>query len=171
MLDLVKNGEKSAEDIEFFNLQPQENHSGIENIRCLEINGKKVFLEQNELNYKSKCTSDGVTIPCWNEKVMALADAFMLGKGKYKLALIASCPRVNAAGNIREQATGVQELYKRRGKSSVVITISWRGIAVRFPEKEWEIHSPEIESEDDSPEMEWELEKWKNASIGELLIH
>jgi hypothetical protein len=50
MLDLV-NGtsikhEKKVDDIEFFNLDPQDNHVGVENIVPLLINGKEIYLEQ-----------------------------------------------------------------------------------------------------------------------------
>ena len=50
MLELVHGMDSSEEDIEFFNLEPQENYVGIEDIMPLEINDKKVYLDQNELN-------------------------------------------------------------------------------------------------------------------------
>ena len=72
MLELVHGMDNSEEDIEFFNLEPQDNYKGIEDRKPLEINGKNVFLDQNELNNRSEYTSDDVTICYVNDKVMAL---------------------------------------------------------------------------------------------------
>jgi len=153
MLELLQRGDKSADDIEFFNLRHHENYNGIENIQPLTINRKSVYLAQNELKHSSEYTSDGVTICCANEENMALFDDAMAGKGKNVLVLDASCPRVYATNNIRDKAAGVQKLYKKRGKSCVVIAFSGKGMSVKFPG------------------MKWEYNKWKKSLIGKLLEH
>lgn len=155
MLELVHRSDSSAEDIEFFNLEPQDSYSGIENIKPLEIDGTKVYLDQNELTYRSAYVSEPEKISiCYaNKKNMALCDDAMSGKGKNVLLLDASCPRVYAVNNIRDKATAIQKLYKKRGKPLIVITFSGRGIAVKFPDKKWD------------------HETWRKSLIGQLLEH
>ena len=155
----------SAEDIEFFNLEPQDNYNGIENIKPLEIDGEKLYLDQNELTNSSiyKSEPENVSICCANEKNMALCDDAMSGNGKNVLLLDASCPRVYATNNIRDKANAIKKLYKKRGKPLIVITFSGRGIAVKFPNKEWDRHV--------CPNKEWEHEAWRKSLIGKLLEH
>ncbi|KAL7545564.1 hypothetical protein ACHAWF_008915 [Thalassiosira exigua] len=155
MLDLINEMDKSADNIEFFNLEPQDEYVGIENIVPLEIDGKKVYLEQNELTYKSSYTFDGVTVCNANEKNISLYDDALsdMDNRKGVLVLDCSCPRVYAVNNIKDKATAVQELYRRRGKESIVITFSGRGIAVKYPHKDWD------------------HESWRKKLIGDVLQH
>ena len=62
MVELVSTGECDEKDIEFINFEPQENYVSIENIKPLEIDGKKIYIDQNELNGKGVYTSNGIDI-------------------------------------------------------------------------------------------------------------
>jgi hypothetical protein len=158
MLDLV-NGtsikhEKKVDDIEFFNLDPQDNYVGVENIVPLLINGKEVYLEQNELHCKSiYSSSDNVKVVYANDKLIAMYDDALLHSEHRKgiLILDCSCPRVNACNNITGKATAVQEMYKRKGKDVTVITFCGRGISIKVPNKKWD------------------HERWKKLLIGDAL--
>ena len=151
MIDLAHNIHTSEEDIEFFNLEPQDNYVGIEDIKPLEINGKKVYLEQNELNNRSGYTSDNVTVCYANEKVVALYDDALsnLENRKGILVLDCSCPRVYATNNIKDKSSAVQKLYKNRGTQIIVVTYSGSGIAFKLSNKKWKA--------------------WHSTLIGELL--
>ena len=158
MLDLV-NGtsikhEKKVDDIEFFNLDPQDNYVGVENIVPLLINGKEVYLEQNELHCKSiYSSSDNVKVVYANDKLIAMYDDALSHSEHRKgiLILECSCPRVNASNNITEKATAVQEIYKRKGIDVTVITFSGRGISIKTPNKKWD------------------HERWEKSLIGDAL--
>ena len=107
---------------EFFNFEPQEHYVGIEDIKPLELNGKTVYLDQNELNKSSKFVStEGVCICYANEKTIQLYEDAMKHVRRYDgwsrrdvelmrnrqcsqkgiLVLDCSCPRVKAQINIR----------------------------------------------------------------------
>ncbi|KAL7540610.1 hypothetical protein ACHAXR_010249 [Thalassiosira sp. AJA248-18] len=155
MLELVHGMDSSAENIQFFNLEPQDDYVGIEDIKPLEIDGKKIDLDQNELTSRSTFASDGVTICCANDKNIALYDDALsdLENRKGILVLDCSCPRVYARSNIKDKATAVQKLYQKRGKQTIVVTFSGKGIAVKVPNKAWD------------------HERWRKSLIGQLLEH
>ena len=157
MLDLA-NGtsikhEKKVEDIEFINLEPQDDYVGVENIVPLVIDGQKTYLEQNELNCKSIYLSDDIKVVYANDKLIALYDDALSHTTHRKgiLILDCSCPRVNASNNITTKATAVQELYERRGIEVTVITFSGRGISIKVPNDQWD------------------HERWKTSLIGDVL--
>lgn len=203
MMELVQSEHSKEEDIEFFNLEPHADYSGIENIKPLEVievevdgnedDGmandtnkkltaifsaeqsamkKKVYLEQNELSVKSTFEYEDLDVIYANEKVslfscdvlicsylsnfpinlhsphiniqvMALYDHALLPNPanpnkKGVLVLDISCPRVYVAGNLKDKADSIQELYRRQGVDIVVVTFSGRGISVKLPNEEWE---------------------------------
>ena len=154
MVELVYGMKRDPEDIEFFNLEPQDNYVGIEHIKPLEIDGKKVFLEQNELSGQKEYTIDGITICCCNDKNVALYDDALkdITTRKGILVLGCSCSRVYAKNNIFDKADSVQELYASRGIQIVVITFSGRGISVK------------------EPGQEWDHETWRNGLIGKDVL-
>jgi len=174
MLELVDSLDSSEEDIEFFNLDPNYNYVGIEDIKPLEMNGKKIYLDQNELNNRSEFISENETICYANEKVAALYDNALTCATKAKLTnqqsalknrkgvlvLDCSCPRVYAANNIKDKANAVAQLYKKKEIEIIVITFSGSGIAVKFPSR----IVPDAESK--QPGM-WK--SWHNSLIGTLL--
>ena len=111
MLDLA-NGTSEVDDIEFFNLEPQDDYNGVENIVPLVIDGQEIYLEQNELNCKSiYSSSDDVKVVYANDKLIALYDDALSHSEHRKgiLILDCSCPRVNVSNNITVKATAVQE--------------------------------------------------------------
>ena len=153
MLDLA-NGTSEVDDIEFFNLEPQDDYNGVENIVPLVIDGQEIYLEQNELNCKSiYSSSDDVKVVYANEKLIAMYDDALSHSEHRKgiLILECSCPRVNASNNITEKATAVQEIYKRKGIDVTVITFSGRGISIKTPNEEWD------------------HERWEKSLIGDAL--
>ena len=64
-------------DIEFFVLEPQENYVGIEDIKPLEIDGKRVYLDQNELNKSTVFVANGVHVCYANNKTIDLYEDAM----------------------------------------------------------------------------------------------
>lgn len=71
-------------DIEFFNLEPTENYVGMEDIKPLEVNGKKVFLVQNELSKSSVFISaEGISVCYANNKNIDLYEDAMRGVPVY----------------------------------------------------------------------------------------
>jgi hypothetical protein len=142
MLPLIL-GDHTSDDIEFFNLLPQENYIGLEDFVPLRVEGKEMFLEQNELNNRSVYISDGVEVEYANDKLIALYDDGLsdLECQKGVLILDCSCPRVYVRGNLTEKAESVQKLYQLKGINVSVLTISGRGISVKFPGETWEHES------------------------------
>lgn len=142
MLDLVWHGHHE-DDIEFFNLNPQDEYIGLEDIVPLKVEGKEVFLEQNELNNRSVYSSDCVNVGYANDKLIALYDDGLsdLNSRKGVLILDCSCPRVYVQGNIKDKAASVQKHYELKGIKVTVLTISGRGISVKFPSEKWEHES------------------------------
>jgi hypothetical protein len=146
MLDLVSENfehKKKSEDIDFFNIEPKDDYIGIEDMLPLKIDGREVYLEQNELNYRSDYVSCGVEVGYANDKLIALYDDALsdLHNRKGVLILDCSCPRVYARGNITDKAGAVQELYQRKGIELTVLTVSGKGISVKFPNEEWDHES------------------------------
>lgn len=140
MIEPLYNDNCKTEDIEFFNLTPQYDYVGFEDIGPLEVDGKEIFLEQNELNLRSVYSSGGVQVVYANDKLINLYDDALsdtTGRRKGILVLDCSCPRVKAKGNIFEKAESVQKLYKQKGIKVIVITTSGGGISVKYPRKEW----------------------------------
>lgn len=129
-----------SEDIEFFNLIPQESYVGLEDIVPLQVKGKDLFLDQNELNNRSVYVSAGVKVEYANDKLISLYDDGLshLDSRKGVLILDCSCPRVYVRGNLTEKAESVQKLYQLQGIDVSVLTISGRGISVKFPCKKWD---------------------------------
>ena len=146
MMELVQSSHSKQEDIEFFNLEPQDDYSGVENINPLEIGGKKTYLDQNELGIRTVYTAEefgDVTVIYANEKVIELYDQALLPNPaspnkKGVLILDVSCPRVTASGNLKDKANSIQELYKRKGEEMIVITFSGSGISVKLPNGNWD---------------------------------
>jgi len=136
MMDLVKNDAWSIDDIEFFSVEARDEYIGIRDMVPLEVDGKPVYLELNELNYHS-------TIPFWNHKVIALYEDALLNSDDRQGILILDCtsPRVYAVGNVKVKASKVQELYKKKGIAVTVVTIVGRGISVKFPNEKWDHES------------------------------
>lgn len=154
MLELVLDDHRT-DDIEFFNLQPQNAYIGLDDIVPLKIEGRDVFLEQNELNNRSVYDSDGVEIEYANDKLIALYDDGLseLDSHTGVLILDCSCPRVYVRGNLTEKAESVQKLYRQKGIDVSVVTVSGRGISVKFPGKKWD------------------HESWRNSLISNTLEH
>lgn len=142
MLPLIL-GDHNSDDIEFFNLLPQENYIGLEDFVPLQVDGKEAFLEQNELNNRSVYISDGVEVEYANDKLIALFDDGLSDLESHKGVLIldCSCPRVYVRGNLTEKAESVQKLYQRKGINVSVLTISGRGISVKLPGAMWDHES------------------------------
>ena len=142
MLPLIL-GDHNSDDIEFFNLLPQENYIGLEDFVPLQVDGKEAFLEQNELNNRSVYISDGVEVEYANDKLIALFDDGLSDLESHKGVLIldCSCPRVYVRGNLTEKAESVQKLYQRKGIDVSVLTISGRGISVKLPGAMWDHES------------------------------
>ena len=146
MMELVQSSHSKQEDIEFFNLEPQDDYSGVENINPLEIGGKKTYLDQNELGIRTEYTAKeygDVTVIYANEKVIELYDQALLPNPAYPnkkgvLILDTSVPRVTASGNLKDKANSIQELYKRKGQGLIVITFSGSGISVKLPNENWD---------------------------------
>lgn len=139
------------EDFDFFNLQPQDNYVGIEAIKPLEIDGKKVYLDQNELTKRTSYisggvegSSGGVEVCYANEKVMALYDDALssdsAAEKKGILILDCSCPFVNVPGySLKDKASAVQFVYSERGQDLIVITYSGGGkISLKLPNEDWD---------------------------------
>jgi hypothetical protein len=140
MLELVLDDHRT-DDIVFFNLQPQNAYIGLDDIVPLKVEGRDVFLEQNELNNRSRFNTDGgVEIEYANDKLIALYDDGLseLDSHTGVLILDCSCPRVYVRGNLTEKAESVQKLYRQKGIDVSVVTISGRGISVKFPCKKWD---------------------------------
>lgn len=142
MLDLVSENfkhKRKIEDIEFFNIEPKDDYIGLQDMLMLKIDGLEVYLEQNELNYRSEYVSCGVKVRYANDKLIALYDDALSDLDHRKGVLIfdCSCPRVYARGNITDKAVAVQELYQQKGIELAVLTVSGRGISVKFPNEEW----------------------------------
>lgn len=77
MLDLVSENfkhKRKIEDIEFFNIEPKDDYIGLQDMLMLKIDGLEVYLEQNELNYRSEYVSCGVKVGYANDKLIALYD-------------------------------------------------------------------------------------------------
>lgn len=142
MVDLVWHG-RHEDDIEFFNLHPHDEYIGLEDVVPLKVEGKEVFLEQNELNNRSVYSSDGVNVEYANDKLIALYDDGLSDLDGHKGVLIldCSCPHVNVQGNIKDKAASVQKLYKLKGVKVTVLTISGGGISVKFPREKWDNES------------------------------
>ena len=110
MLELALNHGKE-EDIELFNLQTRDDYVGVENLQPLEVDGKKVYLEQNELTPSTVYTSDdGVEVCYANDKVFALYDDALstdptANPKKGILILDVSCPRVYATCNLKDKVS------------------------------------------------------------------
>ena len=176
----------SEEDIDFFNLQPQDEYIGTEDIKPLEVNGRKVYLEQNELGTKSEYTLDGVTVNYVNEKVMSLVKDFLANPSndkKGQLLLDCSCPRVTAENNIMQKADAMQKLCKNSFQvDTVVVTFSGSGICVKFPScKKWNkdaiVSSKPLQKKADPSKAKvfsdsvvlGGFAEWPNSLIGTLL--
>jgi hypothetical protein len=78
-----------------------------------------------------------------NDKLIALYDDGLsdLNSRKGVLILDCSCPRVYVQGNIKDKAASVQKHYELKGIKVTVLTISGRGISVKFPSEKWEHES------------------------------
>jgi hypothetical protein len=155
MLDLVSENfkhKRKIEDIEFFNIEPKDDYIGLQDMLTLKIDGREVYLEQNELN-RSEYVSCGVKVGYANDKLIALYDDALsdLDHRKGVLILDCSCPRVYARGNITDKAGAVQELYQQKGIELAVLTVSGRGISVKFLNEEWD------------------KESWQKSLIGNVL--
>ena len=170
MMELVQSSHSKKEDILFFNLEPQDDYSGVENIKPLEIDGKKIYLDQNELSVRTTYTASefgDLEVIYANEKVINLYDHALLPDSaspnkKGILILDVSCPRVTAKGNLKDKANSMQELYKRKGQELIVITFSGRGISVKLPNNnEWD--DAEVNT------SLWDDETYRNALIGTVL--
>jgi hypothetical protein len=135
MMDLVDNDAWSIEGdrVNFFKLDARDDYIGIGDMVPLEVDGEPVYLALNELNYRSK-------IPFSNDKVIALYDGALLNSDNRQGVLIldCTCPRVYAAGNVIVKASKVQGLYQSKGIEVTVVTITGRGISVKYPNKKWD---------------------------------
>jgi hypothetical protein len=92
MIEMVWNGECNAADIDFIRFEPQDAYVSIEDMKPLEVDGKKLYLEQNEVTRTTRYTVDGITIGWANEKFFSLYDDAVLHP-KGVLVLDVSCPR------------------------------------------------------------------------------
>ena len=91
MIELVLRGECKSGDINFIDCEPQDDYVAYENMEPIKVNGKKLFLEQNEVNAKSEYTSDGVTV-CWaNEKTSSIYDDAVSDLKTRKGVLLLDC--------------------------------------------------------------------------------
>ncbi len=156
MLDLVSENfthKRKIEDIDFFNIEPKDDYIGIEDMVPLKIDGQAVYLEQDELNYRSEYISDGVKVVYATDKLISLFDDALsdLDHRKGVLILDCSCPRVHVSSNTTDKAGAVQELYQQKGIELAVLTVSGRGISVKFPNEEWD------------------KESWQKSLIGNVL--
>lgn len=138
MMDLVDNDAWSIDGdrVNFFKLDARDDYIGIGDMVPLEIDGMPVYLELNELNYRSK-------IPYSNDKVIAFYDDALLNSENRQGVLILDCtsPFVSAAGNVKDKASKVQKLYQSKGIDVTVVTITGAGISVRYPNKKWDHES------------------------------
>lgn len=157
ILDIVAEEANSirSRGLTMHNVEPIDDYVGLDQIQPLEIDGKKVYLEQNELSKRSEITfklnsaeiheedqehQHMISIPYANDKVKALYDNALSvpAQGKGILVLDCTCPRVYADCNVFEKAARVQEMYLQEGKRIVVITYTGKGVEVKLPEHEWE---------------------------------
>lgn len=91
MIELVLRGECKSGDIDFIDCELQDDYVAYENMEPIKVNGKKLFLEQNEVNAKSEYTSDGVTV-CWpNEKTSSIYDDAVSDLKTRKGVLLLDC--------------------------------------------------------------------------------
>lgn len=132
--------------------RPSPEYVGIEDMKPLNVHGKGVFLQQNELSLKTKLLfevdiCDGTTvkesIPFANEKVKALYDDALYSttsRGMAKtgvLILHCSCPRVYTPGNVYEQGENLQLMFNQEGTDLIIITVVGKGVSVKYPEDDW----------------------------------
>lgn len=93
MVEMVLNGECSSSDIDFIRFDPQENYVSIQyDAKPLEVDGNKVYLEQNEVDCKTRYTVDEVSLGWANEKFLMLYDD-AVSHPRGVLVLDVSCPR------------------------------------------------------------------------------
>jgi hypothetical protein len=157
ILDLVADEATAirSQELTMHNVEPIYDYIGLDHIQPLKIDGKEVFLHQNELSKGSEITfklnseeihgedqehQPLISIPYANDKVRAFYDNALFRPEHVKgiLILDCTCPRVHAEGNVFEKAARVQEMYLQEGKRIVVITYTGKGVAVKFPDHEWE---------------------------------
>ena len=124
-------------NIDLIRLEPGDDYVGVEHGKPLQIGGKKVFLEQNELNLKTD-------IPYTTQKVLDLYDHALAASSKGILLLDCSCPRVYAEHNVFQKAAAVQKLYERKRKKIIVIAIYGKGIQIKYPNQQWKCPSKEL---------------------------
>lgn len=142
----------SNANLALFSLEPSDDYTGFEEVNPLRgINGKDIFLHQNEVSVHSRYKD----VPYTTEKFIMLCDNALYHHGNKKgiLLLDVSCPRVKVDNNVFEKAERVQDYYRKREKNLIVIVMVGEGIAVKFPNKAMD------------------RETWKRSLIGNVLQH
>eukprot|EP00956_Cyclotella_meneghiniana_P007824 scaffold10435_cov69-Cyclotella_meneghiniana.AAC.4 len=189
LVESILSGELDERDIDFTRFEPQESYiSVVEDVKPLEVNDKKIYFEQNEVNIKTEFTSGGVTVGYANDKTFALYDD-AVSHPKGVCVLDVSCPRVRAENNILDKGKAVQAIYLARGIRIISITFAGSGIDVLLPsgltttaarkiplrngdEIRIDTETKATISEDD----EWSFsftnndwQRWRNSLIGEVI--
>mmetsp|Transcript_14299 Transcript_14299/g.20824 ORF Transcript_14299/g.20824 Transcript_14299/m.20824 type:complete len:1022 (-) Transcript_14299:81-3146(-) len=145
----IEDSQSKEDNIEFFCLEPGDEYVGLGDIKPISMDGRNVYLEQNELNVNSFYED----IPYSNGKVIELYEDALSDpiNSKGILVIDCSCPRVAAANNVFEKASAVQKYFENLQKKIIVITITGKGIGVKFPK------------------MKMDKETWKKSLIGDVL--
>ncbi len=150
--DCIDDNVDSNSNLALFNLEPSDDYTGFEEVDPLrDINGKDIFLDQNEVSVNSRYKD----MPYTTEKFIMLCDNALYHNGRRKgiLLLDVSCPRVKVDNNVFEKAERVQDYYRIREKNIIVIVMVGEGIAVKFPNEVMD------------------KETWKKSLIGNVLQH
>jgi hypothetical protein len=179
LVEMLANEGETLKDVKVWKFDANKNHFGVGGCKALVIDGKEVYLEQNELTAKGH-TFDGVEIPYANEKNKALYDDALIkrekGREKGVLLLDVSSPRVHVQGSIGDKAAAVQELYLKKNVRLIAATIDGTGIHVLLPEGLQAIGEIPDPPEGSKTPDDWQFsltssqkQKWRNNLIGDLL--
>ncbi len=124
-----------SNDPKFFELEADEEYVGHEDIKPLTIDGKEVYLEDDEIKTDVRYGD----IPYANRKVMNFYDDAMSDMNREKgiLLMDCTCPYVNTSGNVREKAEAVQEHYAKQNKMLMVVTFAGAGPWMKPPYEPW----------------------------------